>query len=179
MKRGSRRILVGFLMIVVAVVLLIASFSSLYTGKALDNQFPASGSIQVSTHGSDRFYVWNHYVTLFEGKRLRHSSKFPGDVHITVKDSSDQELEFISDTSQSWSIGNHAKQSVGYIDSTGPTELTLHITGGDGGRVLSFGKADMKGELKRKLGGFAVALIVGVFGLIGGVWGLIVRISNK
>ena len=170
---------VGFLMMVAAMVVVVFSFSSLNSGKALDELYPASGNFQFSVNDEERHYLWNHYVTMFEGKKLKHSSKFPGDVHITVSDSTGQPVTFVPDTSHSWSIGNHAKKSVGYVDVSGPIDLTIQISGGNGSRVVSFGKADMKGALWSRLGGFAVAIVVGLLGLIAGIWGIFSRLTTK
>lgn len=179
MKRGTRRLLAGFVLIGGAIFLFLSSFSSLYQGKALGLQYPASGSFQISPTNADRYYLWDHYVTQFQGKKIRYSSKFPKDIEIKVTDPSGAEIDFHSDTSHSWSIGNHAKSSIGYIDSPGATDLTVHVSGGDGSRVLSFGKADIKLELWRKLGGFGIALVVGFVGIIAGIWGLATRMAKN
>ena len=179
MKRGSRRALVGVFTVVGAVVFFGVMFSTLYRGVSLDPQFPASGNIEVSTLDHDRYYLWDNYVTMFKGERLRHSSKFPDDVEISVKDGLGQELEFTPDTSHSWSIGNHSKRSIGYVEAIPGSDLTIQITGGDGQRVLSFAKADMKRDLWRKLGGFIIAVIVGGVGVIFGIWGIFVRILKN
>ncbi len=179
MKRGIKRLSLGLLLIIGAFVLVVSSFSSLHQGKSLQEQFPASGSFKVSASDGGRYYLWDNYVTQFEGQRFRHSSKIPKDIQFTVTDSDGSKIDFISDTSRSWSIGNHAKKSIGYLDSQSPGEWTIHVSGGDGTRVLSFSKADMKGELIRKLGGFGVALVFGLAGFVSGAWGLFGLLRGK
>ncbi len=174
MKRGSKRLLFGLLLLIGGFVIFGWTFSALNRGVSLSDQFVASGKVTVNVESAGRFYVWDNYVTWFDGKKIRHASAFPDDVKITVRSASGKSLKFESNTDESWSIGNHAKKSVGYVDIETPDELTFEVTGGNGERVLSFAKADMAGELQEKLGGFGWAALMGVLGLPLVIWGLLV-----
>lgn len=172
MKPGSKRTIFGAVLLIGGILIGIVTFGRLYLGTSLYPQYAASGSFTVQTVDAGRYYLWDNYVTWFEGGKVRNDKGFPEEVGLVVRDSQGKELELFPDSEQSWGIGNHAKSSIGYVQTSGSGQLTIDVQGGDGKRVLSFGKADLKNELWRKLGGFAYAAFGILLGLPITLWGL-------
>ncbi len=92
-----------------------------------------------------------------------------------VRDESGNELKFVPDKSQNWSIGNNEKTSIGYVDV--PTATTLQLDVDDVGRerIVTVSKRTMKQELWARLGGFGIGIIVGLIGVSMTVIGSLLR----
>ena len=164
-KNTSRFPKVGGLLLIAGLIIFVASFSRLYQGHSLTLQFQSQGTVQRQTDSVGRFYVWDNYVTHFNGQKVRLSSKTPKNLQISIQDTNGASLEFVPDDSQSWSIGNHAKKSIGYVEVKEPQSLNI-ISSGSDQRILSFGPANLKAELWQKLGGFALAILIGGLGFV-------------
>ncbi len=178
MKRGSKRIILGLALLIGGGTVGVMTFSRLYRGDALDPLHAATGEFQVSVDQPGRYYIWDHTLTHHEGETIRQQDDFPEGVSFAFLNSGGQPLDFQPDTGESWSIGNHVKASVGYVDITKPGNITAVVKGGNGERLVSFSPANMAGELWQKLGGFAWAA-GGI--LLGGpalLWGLIGSIRS-
>lgn len=173
MKRGMKQLVLGALFLAVAFLLFVFTFVSLYRGASLDDQFKAIGRFTVHATDTGRYYIWDNYKTVFDGKRIEHGSGFPKEILIEVRDGAGRRIEFSRDHGQSWVIGNHAKRSIGYIVLRESGEMTVEVKGGNGARILSFGKANMSGELWQRLRGFAFAVIAFILGVPMVIWGLI------
>lgn len=167
--------MVGTAVVVGSAVTFFITLSSLIRGVPLDPLFAASGTIETRTADGDRYYLWDNHLTMFEGRKVHHSSDFPDDIQISIRERDGEKLDFIRDEGHGWRIGNHAKTSVGYIGSSKPSDIIIQIQGGSGDRVLSFAKANELHDVWRKLRGFAFAAIAFVLGLPIVLWGLIVR----
>jgi predicted xylose isomerase-like sugar epimerase len=112
---------VGIALIVVGIAIFAFSLVRLINGAALDAQSKVPGIVSVQIDAPGRYYVWDNHWTTFEGERIKYAADCPAEARVTVSDSGGNHLKFTPDASESWSIGNNGKTSIGYID----VELTL------------------------------------------------------
>ena len=174
-RRGGKRLLVGVVLLLTGAALFVSTFASLNRGGAIDQQNRAQGKITVGLSEPGRYYVWDHYRTVFEGERIEHRSDFPDGITIQASMSTGIPVDFRPDSKRSWSIGNHAKRSVGYLDLREPGDVIVDVHGGVGDRILSISNTDIRGELWVGLRGFGFSLIVMAIGLPVACWGWIAR----
>jgi hypothetical protein len=175
MKPGSKRLVIGAVMAIGACGTFFITLSSLVRGVSLDPLSATPGTFETRTEESGRYYLWDNHLTMFDGRKVQNSSDFPDDIQISIREKDGKQLVFIRDDGHGWRIGNHAKSSVGYVDSLKPSDIVVQTQGGSEERVLSFAKAKEGQEVWRKLRGFAFAAIAFVLGLPIVFWGLMVR----
>ena len=102
---------------------------------------------------------------MFDGDRIQYAADCPDDVNVKVRDGDGAELEFVRDASESWSIGNNEKTSIGYVDVPTPTTVHLEINNAGRDRIVTVSNRTMKQELWARLGGFGVGLGVSAIGV--------------
>ncbi len=162
---------IAAVLLLVATISLISTLSALIQGKAHAPQFSAPGSFTSEIKEPGRYYLWNHYKTYFDGKSVKRPKKFPNDLRVLIQDSEGTEIPLNLDNGQSWSIGNHGKISIGYIESPGDQSIQISITGSaKKNPILSFAPADMGNDLWIAFRGLLVTLIGVVLGLPLLVW---------
>lgn len=160
-----RLAIAGVALIIVGVALFGFTLVQLIGGSALDPQTKVPGTITAVVDSPGRYYVWDNHATMFDGQRVQYTSDWPKDAKVVVCDSSGEELEFVPDASQNWSIGNNGKTSIGYIDVPTPTAIRLVIDGVGGERIITVSNRTMMQELWLRLGGLGLGLVVGAIGV--------------
>jgi len=147
-KRRPVTLLIGTALIIIAIFLIATTVSDLIQGKPHEKQFAAPGSHQTHITDAGRYYLWHHYKTVYEGEPIKRSENAPSGLEITIRNAAGTELNFNRDDKESWSIGNHGKKSIGYIEATSSQNVQIE-TGGDVGQkvILSFSKSDMRKDL--------------------------------
>jgi hypothetical protein len=173
-KRRPATLLIGTALIIIAIFLIASTVSDLIQGKPHEKQFAAPGSHQTQIADTGRYYLWHHYKTVYEGEPIKRSENAPSGLEITIRNAAGTELTFNRDDKESWSIGNHGKKSIGYIEATSSQNVQIE-TGGDVSQkvILSFSKSDMRKDLWIAFRGLAVAAVTGIFGLPLFIWGFI------
>lgn len=181
MKQGVKRSVFGVGLILAAFALFVSTILALYRGEPNQVQHHAPGKFVVRTTAAGRFYLWDNFRTVFEGKTVWHEPDFPAELTILVSDEQGHPIDFVPDASLNWQIGNHAQQSIGYIDAPGPGEWRVAIEGpSEHFRVLSFSPNDITNHLLWAFRGFALAaisMILGVPILLWGIWRMSRQVS--
>jgi hypothetical protein len=150
----------------VGIVVFACLFVSLYRGDASEPQYKVPGSFKTETKEPGRYYLWDNHWTRFEGRRFGRDKRFPASLEITIRSANGAPLEFVKGDSSSWSVGNHAKTSVGYVEIENPGEVLIEVSGHeDEERVLSFSKSEVRQAVGRLFicAGVAVLLMFAGF----------------
>lgn len=165
----------GLTLIIVGIAIFAYTLAQLVGGAALDSQTKVPGTVTAKVDASGRYYVWDNHWTMFDGERVQYTADWPDDATVVVRDANGAELEFVTDASQNWSIGNNEKTSVGYIDVPAATTIRLDIDDVGRDRIVTVSNRTMKQELWSRLGGFGVGIGVGAVGVPTCLLGLLVR----
>lgn len=171
--------LFGVATLLVGAMVFAYSLANLISGPVLDPAATAPGAMTFPASGEGRWYIWDHHRTSFEGEQRKYDSRWPSEAEITIRDAQGAVLEWTPDSSRSWSIGNHAKTSVGYVEVPAATSLTLEVRGLPEERVLSVSNRSMGDELWARLGGIGGGLIIGLFGIVVTLVGLLSRRKRR
>lgn len=173
-RRRPATLLIGVALLIITVFLVASTVNDLIQGKPHEKQFAAPGSYQTHIADAGRYYLWHHYKTVYEGEQIRQSRNAPNRLEITIHDAAGIELKFNSDNKESWSIGNHGKRSIGYIEATRSQTIAI-TTDGDANQnvILSFSKSDMRKDLWIAFRRLAIAAVTGILGLPLFIWGFI------
>lgn len=182
MKKHTKQIFSGVILFVVGAIIVPALFFGslvfyLLTEKSIA-KFIIPAKTEVAIEKEGRYYVWNEYQTIFEGKTYSSSEELPGGLEISLVDTKNgNAFEFVSDQSITSSTGNSQKNAIGYFEIERPGEYTLSVSGETSPRVFSFGKSFLNAnsiiialivfpiEMLIGIGGF-VLIIIGIINLV-------------
>lgn len=129
----------------------------------------APGEIEVTVEEPGRYYVWNEYRTVYEGRTYSQSETLPSGIAFSLTEAeSGTELPLSTDMSMSWSGGDRKKTSVGYFGIEEPGDYVLSVQGPEEPRVFSFGPS-LFGDLPAFLGRMILGAVLALAGVIGGV----------
>ena len=156
----------GLILIFVGVAIFAWTLIRLIGGAALDPQTKVPGTVRANIDGAGRYYLWDNHWTTFEGERFKYAADCPDDVSVTAKDANNAKLDFVRDSSQNWSIGNHSKTSIGYLDVPAATTIQIDIENAGRERIVTVSNRTMKQELWSRLGGFGIGIVVSAVGLV-------------
>ena len=164
---------IGCGLLVIAVFSFGSTFASLVRGEAHEEQFSVPGTHQLATQTPGDYYLWNHWKTVYEGEKIKRTRKFPSNLSVVIRNSDGLKVPFKQDGEQSWSIGNHAKASIGYIKSPGNKSYTIEVTGNSSPNfILSFSQSLIRNNLWIAFRGFVVALAAGLLVILLLLWGV-------
>lgn len=174
MKKGLPTLLAGIGLVGCGALLApMAIFWQIRASKNEARSFVAPGHMQVNVAKAGRYYLWNEYRTVFEGRIYQQTPDLPDGLQIAVRGPDGLDLPFHSDTSISSNSGGSAKNSVGFVEVPAPAPLIVSVTGDSRERVFSFGRFDF-GRLMASL--FALLAVTGLLVLTGvgvALWGII------
>jgi len=183
MKTGVKTIIAGAILFVLgAFVVPLAIILPLILGDSNEIQFIVPGSTQIVIEEPGRYYMWNDYQTVFNGKSYNRSESIPDGIQIIITNTGTGEiLDFVSDTSISSSRGSSSKNTLGYIEVQSPSTVDIEVFGGEEKRVFSFSESNLLKMFGLIFGGSIVAVIFGVTGFGITIWGIVklVRSSKK
>lgn len=174
MKPGIKTIITGgVLFLVGAFVVPLLFVLPLILGHEQEAQFKAPGNIEVAVEKPGRYYLWNDFRTVYDGKSYDRSESIPDGLEIRIRDAEGHQLQFVSDGSISSSSGSSAKKSIGYVEVEHPGKVTVQVTGGSEVRIFSFSQSGLLRMFSLILGGFGLSMIVAIagFGLM--IWGMV------
>lgn len=179
MKRGLKPLLTGIVLLVLAVLALPLAFfgSTFLTGQG-GKQFLVPGSTEITVTEPGRYYLWNDYETIYEGKSFRRSETVPDGVEIVVGDENGDPIPLITDHSVSRTRNGHSQKSIAHFDLDQPGSVRISVTGGMPERVFSLSQSKIWQTFGMVFGGIALAGVLAVLGLILGVVG-IVKLANS
>lgn len=145
----------------------------LILGKSNEVRFKAPGSVEAVVQVPGRYYIWNDYQTMFEGKSYQRSKSLPDGTQIQIRNPQGGLLPFVGDTSISSSRGSSAENSVGYVEIVSPGKVKIEITGGNEERIFSFSQSRILKIFGLVAAGLILSMIVGLLGIGIIVWGII------
>ena len=160
-----RTTIAGTGIIIVGIVIFGFTLVRLMNGAPLEPVTKVPGTVKVKVLTPGRYYVWDNHWTTFEGKKTKYDDDWPGDATVMVRDSTGKALDFVPDSSQSWTIGNSGKTSAGYIDVPNESTLQVDIDHVRHERIVSISNRTMQQDLWSRLGGFGIGLLVGAIGI--------------
>ncbi|HEY5042390.1 MAG TPA: hypothetical protein VIK53_10345 [Verrucomicrobiae bacterium] len=174
MKPGFKTIIAGVLVFLAGVIVLpLCVVLPLILGHSHNLQFKVPGSAEANIENPGRYYLWNDYQTVFNGRSYNRSEKIPDGMEIQIKDADGQPLQFFSDTSTSESGGGSSKNSIGYVQVEHPGKLEIQVSGGDGERIFSFSKSNLLKMFGIIMGGVGFSMLVGIIGIGLVIWGIL------
>ena len=159
--------------IVGAFVIPVLFILPLIFGNEHDTRFKAPGSVEVVVEETGRYYLWNDFRTVYDGRSYNRSENIPDGLEIQIRDANGRQLQFVSDTSISSSSGNSAKNSIGYVEVSNPGKVTVQVSGGTEDRIFSFSQSGLLRMFGLIFGGFGLSMLVALAGLGLIVWGIV------
>lgn len=148
-------------------------------GKSDEVQFMVPGTFEAKAEKPGRYYLWNDFQTIYDGKSYNRSEGLPDGMVIKILNSDGTQLHLVSDPSISTSNGSSAAKSIGYVEIENPGKIKIEVTGGDE-RVLSFAPSKVFKIVGLIVGAFAASALISISGLAIGIWGIIKLVrSNK
>jgi len=181
MRKGIKTIIAGAsLFILGAIIVPVAIVLPLILGGSNEKQFKIPGNAQVLIEEPGRYYLWNDYQTVFEGKSYNRTKSIPDGIEIRITETNNGELlDFVGDASVSSSRAGSSRNTIGYIEVQYPCSVEIEVAGGEEERVFSFSEFKLLKMLRAILGGFALSLIVVITGLGITIWGIVKLVGSK
>ncbi|WOO43237.1 hypothetical protein [Rubellicoccus peritrichatus] len=181
MKKGLKTLISGIVIFIVgAFVAPLAVIIPVIL--ALDDsdkrQFIIPGEHQFEIEKPARYYLWNDYQTIFDGKSYNRSESLPDGLQISIKDEAGEELKFTSNTMMSSSTGSSTKNTIGYVEVTAPGTLTIRVTGDSDARVFSFSEFSVLKIVGLAFGAFGIGMLIAVAGIGLSIWGIVKLVKN-
>ncbi len=170
MKKHTKQIISGAVLFIlgafiVPVIFIIYLFLSLLSEKPLA-RFIFPNEVKVTIENKGKYYLWNEYETIFEGRTYASSKYLPDGIQISLIDTlNGSDIKFISDFSITSSGFNSEKKSIGYFEIERPGNYILKVTGNSEPRILSLGKSLFSYKLIVEF--FMVFLLVMLMGIVG------------
>lgn len=107
-------------------------------------EFLIPGSIEINVEEAGRYYVWNEYETIYEGKTYSKPKDLPDDLRISMhKKDGALQLDFVGDRSISMSSGSSSRKSIGYFQITEAGDYVVDVQGESDQRVFSVGRSHL------------------------------------
>lgn len=180
MEKGLKTLIAGIVLFVVgAVIVPLAFVLPVILNDSDEQQFIIPGNTEVAIGKPGRYYLWNDFLTVFNGKSYNRSDSIPDGLEIAITNEDGEVLNFVSDTSTSLSSGRSSKNSIGFIEVSAPSRLTVSVLGGSEERVFSFSESDMMKMLGRIFVGSAVSMVLALAGVGISIWGIVKLVQNN
>jgi putative Mn2+ efflux pump MntP len=184
MKKGVKKIIGGGLLFAIGVVLPFAFIIPIFFQED-DAILRAPGSVEITIDKPGRYYLWNNYSTVFEGRSYSFDKELPNGLSFSlIEEDSSSTIPMKSDLSISSASGSEKKSSIGYFKLMKPGQYTLSISGNTEERIFSFGES-IFGNVVLFIGRIMIGVLLAVAAVVGAlvliVLGIIdlVRESNS
>lgn len=174
MKPGIKSIIAGVtLFLLGAFVFPLLIILPVILGESDEVQFKVPGEAEISVEKPGRYYLWNDFRTVHEGKSYNRPEDIPDGIEIRVQNSKGEALEFVGDTSISSSSGSSSKNSIGYVEVQNPGQLRVEVSGGNEDRIFSFSQSGLLKMFGLILGGAAISALIAIGGIVLAIWGIV------
>ena len=141
MKKGVKKIIGGGVLFLLGMTVPLVIIIPIFFQED-DMILLSPGAVEISVGQTGRYYLWNNYSTVFEGRSYSASKELPdGFLFALTENSSGQKVPLQTDLSISSECWGHKKSSVGYFEVKNPGQYILDISGNTEDRVFSFGKS--------------------------------------
>ena len=176
MKTGTKTIIGGVVCLLGAFVvpllfLLSAVFGSF--SESDEHQFKAPGTLETTIEHPGRYYVWNDFQTIYEGKNYSRPESLPDGIEIHIRDENGDLLPFTSNSSISMTSGSNSKRSIGYVEIAHTGKVIIEISGGSDERIFSFAQSGFWKIFGFIFRAFAFAALAGLIGIGLVIWGIV------
>jgi hypothetical protein len=178
MKRGIKTLVAGGILLMGAFIVPFLFLLPLFLEHQNQNQFKVPGSIQVTVEKPGRYYLWNDFRTVYQGRSFNQSEHIPDGLDIRIEDLNGHRFNFVSDFTISSSSDSSAKNSIGYVEIERPGKVTIQVSGRTEERTFSFSRSGLLKIFLLIVGGFGASAIIGLTGLGLIIWG-IVKLARK
>jgi hypothetical protein len=166
-----KKLLLGILLCTAAFLapgLWILSLVNAYEDRAVS--FRAPGEMEVRVEEPARYFLWNDYRTIFEGRTYANEKNLPDGVEFVLEDvETGGGLPLRSDAKISVSTDGSQRTALGYFLIDEPGVYRLTIRGLDRPRIFSFGPSPL-GDIGGLLGSLFFLLVLAAAAMIGGIF---------
>lgn len=143
-------------------------------------QFKIPGRTQVIVEEPGRYYLWNDYHTVFEGKSYNRSETIPDGLEFKIRNKeTSKSFKFVSDLSISSNRGSHSSNSIGYVEIAGPGRVEIDIVGGSEERIFSFSRSVFTPLLALIVCGSLLSMASCFLGFGFVVWGIVKLVKSN
>lgn len=179
MKRGVKTLIGGAGIFIIGVAIIpLAIILPMILEKSHDTRFKVPGVQKVTAEKPGKYYLWNDYQTVYQGRTYNRSEKVPDGYDIKITDANGAPLTLESDGSITITANGSSKDEIGYVDIKSPGPVTIEVSGGNEERIFSFSQSDFFKLFGRIFAGAGVAVLFGFTGIGIMVWG-IVKLTNS
>jgi hypothetical protein len=106
--------------------------------------FEGPGTIEVQVDDPGRYFLWNEYRTVFEGRSYSRSEELPDGVGFSaVRMDTGESISFRTNFSITHRSGQREKASIGYFEVTEPGLYRVSVEGLRQTRIFAFGQSSM------------------------------------
>ena len=173
MKKGVKKIIGGGILFVIGMILPFAFIIPLVF-QTDDITFRAPGSVDVIIEKPGRYYLYNNYSTVFEGRSYSFAEELPHGLSFSlIEKESGASVPMNSDLSISSEAGSQLKSSIGYFKLIRPGQYTLTVSGNMEDRIFSFGESFFGHRFKNMILGMLVAFAAAITALVLIVLGIV------
>ena len=172
MKKHTKQIISGIVLFILGGIIIPSIFFGIILLFLLKEKpvatFIIPAEIEVTIQKEGRYYLWNDYQTVFEGRIYSMSEELPNGLEISLhKKTNNNLIEFVGDHSITSSTANSKKIAIGYFEIEQPAEYILSVSGETPPRVFSLGASFFNANL------FIIAIIVFPLEMLMGIGGFI------
>jgi hypothetical protein len=176
-----KKIVIGIILFILgAFIIPLTLVLTVVSNLPAEKQFKIPGTAQVTIDEPGRYYLWNNYQTLFEGKSYNRSERLPDGIEIKITDASTGEpFDFTTSLSISSTSGSNSKNSIGYIEVQNAADISIEVAGGNNERIFSFSQS----RLLELIGLILACVLLSTVSALSGVgitiWGIISLVRKK
>lgn len=135
--------------------------------------------VEVIAEEPGRYYLWNEYETIYEGRSFRRSRHLPDGWQIVVADAAGDSLRLTTKTSISVSGGSGQSNSIGYVDVEQPGLLRIEVSGAGEARVFSFSRSFFQNYFLVIVGVLGASVLIALSGVGLSVWGVFLLVREE
>jgi hypothetical protein len=181
MKGNVKYIILGVVIFVAgAVATPIVLVTYLFTLEDQTQKFKIPGRLEVSIEEPGKYYLWNEYRCVFEGKTHSSSRELPNGIFFELVGMNTSEKPPLnSNQSMSVSSGNDLSVSIGYYKVTQPDDYILEVFGETEERIFSFGTSRFSKIMIAVATGGAISMVVSLTGIAVVIYGIVQLVKKK
>src|ERR1041385_7405172 len=113
MKRGVKTIIAGGVLFVFGVLVIpLLLVGSLLLQKSDEVQFKVPGTAEATVEAPGRYYLWNDYDTVYNGKSYHNSETLPGGMDIKITDPDGAVMTLVDNASITVTSNGNAKHAI-------------------------------------------------------------------
>ncbi len=167
MKKGVKKIIGAVVLFVAGMLMPAAVIIPLIMSGDGDKPFRVPGSMEITVEKPGRYYLWNQYRTIYEGRSYSFDKELPGGLSFSLTEkASGTAVPLETGMNISSESGNRRKASIGYFEVPRPGTYIISVTGNTEERILSFGKSIFESVLLF-FGGMTLAILLAIAAAVG------------